>query len=217
MLGGVLWETNSYKEGWDLGSYSYKPQCWSVFLGVWMETDVVSYTIINNQYTLSICYTLLRSLQASHLRDLGTNVTLPVACIGSCNAAVIADAQLTRLTEISAVEDQPQSLQAASTLSLPQLLGSTRTFMFDLQQLILQLPVGQKQQNIKHIRKSRTRDEHEFIWWCWSPHRILFSSRFLNFSSFCSTFRIISLSFSRRKERFRSSPTCSIGLLDRPT
>lgn len=44
-----------------------------------------------------------------------------------------------------------------------------------------------------------------------SSHRILFSSRFLSFSSFWSTFRIMSLSCSSRKERFRSCPACSIG------
>lgn len=92
------------------------------------------------------------SLHASHLRDFGTNVTLPLAYAGSCNATVIADAQLTLLAEISAVKDQAQSLQAASTLSLPQLLGSTRTFFFDLQQLILQFPVEQKHEN-KYIKK----------------------------------------------------------------
>lgn len=52
--------------------------------------------------------------------------------------------------------------------------------------------------------------EHEFKWWSRRSHRILFSSLFLSFSSFCSTFRIISLSCSSRKERFRSSPTSSI-------
>lgn len=43
-----------------------------------------------------------------------------------------------------------------------------------------------------------------------SLHRILFSSLFLSFSSFCSTFRIMSLSCSSRKAKSSSSPSCSI-------
>lgn len=47
-----------------------------------------------------------------------------------------------------------------------------------------------------------------------SPHRILFSSCFLSFSSFCSTFRMVSRSCSSRKEKFSSSVSSSIGPSD---
>lgn len=72
------------------------------------------------------------SLQASHLRDLGTNITPPLACVGEFNSAIVADAQLTLLAEISTVEDQAQIFQAASALSLPQLLRPMRALSFDL-------------------------------------------------------------------------------------
>jgi len=91
----------------------------------------------------------ITSLQVSHLRDLGTDITPPVARAGSRNTTFAADAQLALLTEISAVKDEAQSLEAASALPLPGLLGPTGTFSFDLQQLILQLPVGQKQEQTR--------------------------------------------------------------------
>lgn len=151
------------------------------------------------------------SLQASHLRDFGTDAALPLARVGLLDAAVAADAELTVLAQISTVEDEAQGLQAASALSLPQLLGPTRTFPFDLQQLVLQLPVGQEEEEGEHWGVI-TGAQREMTWLSSAgSHRILFSSRFLSFSSFCSTFRIISLSCSSRKERFRSSPFCSIG------
>lgn len=102
-------------------------------------------------------------LQTSHLQDLGTNVAPPLAAVGSFNAAVIADSQLTLLAEISAVEYQSQRLQAAGALSFPQLMGPTGTLSFDLQQLIFQLPVEQKGENTD---ENSERDEHEFRWRC---------------------------------------------------
>lgn len=87
--------------------------------------------------------------KTSHSRDLGTHVTSPRGRFGSRDAAVVADAQLALLAEISAAEDQAQTLQAASALPLLRLLGPTGPFPFDLQQLILQLPAGEKDDNIK--------------------------------------------------------------------
>ena len=81
-----------------------------------------------------------------HLRDLGTNVTPPLPSFGIRGTAVAADAHLALLAEISAVKDEAQTLEAAGALSLPQLLGPTGAFSFDLQQLILQLPVGEREQ-----------------------------------------------------------------------
>lgn len=106
-------------------------------------------SVINNLIQTIWSPSLFWSLQASHLQDLGTNIAPPLACVGRFDAAVAADAQLTLLAEISTVKDQAQSLQAAGALSLPQLLGPTGTFSFDLQQLIFQLPVGQKEENVK--------------------------------------------------------------------
>lgn len=85
----------------------------------------------------------------SHLRDLGADVTPPRVCVGRYNAAVVADAQLTLHAEIATVEDQAECLEAASALSLPHLLGPVGAFLFDLQQLILQPPVWQREQNVR--------------------------------------------------------------------
>ncbi|TNN60868.1 hypothetical protein EYF80_028863 [Liparis tanakae] len=84
-----------------------------------------------------------------HSRDLGTHVASPRGRFGSRDAAVVADAQLALLAQISAAEDQAQTLQAASALPLLRLLGPTGPFPFDLQQLILQLPAGEKDDDIK--------------------------------------------------------------------
>lgn len=87
--------------------------------------------------------------KSSHLRDLGAHVTPPRECVGRYNAAVVADTQLTLRAEVATVEDQAKSLEAASALSLPHLLGPVGAFLFDLQQLILQPPVWQKEQNVR--------------------------------------------------------------------
>ncbi len=99
---------------------------------------------------------MLESLQASHLQDLGTDVTSPLACVGKFNAAVVADAQVALLAEIATVKDQAQVFEAASALSFPQLLGPMGTFSFDLQQLILQLPVGQKREKTNDLNKTQS-------------------------------------------------------------
>lgn len=70
---------------------------------------------------------------------------------GGCNAALVADAQLTLLAEISAAEDEAQTLHAASALSLLRLLGPTGPFPFDLQQLVLQLPAGKNEEKLKGL------------------------------------------------------------------
>lgn len=83
---------------------------------------------------------------AAHLRDLGTDVTPPLVRVGRPDAALVADAQLALLAQIAAVEDQAQRLEAAGALTLAHLLGSMGAFPLDLQQLILQPPVGQKEE-----------------------------------------------------------------------
>lgn len=140
------------------------------------------------------------------LRDLGTHVTLPLVGVGQFHAAVVADAQLTFCAEIAAPKDQTQGLEAAGALPLSNLLWPMEAFVFHFQQLVLQSPVWHKDKTIRGVVKEETLPRA----FKWRLHRILFSSLFLSFSSFCNTFRIMSLSCSSRKAKSRSSPSCSI-------
>lgn len=140
------------------------------------------------------------------LRDLGTHVTPPLVGVGQFNAALIADAQLTFCAQIAAPKDQTQGLEAAGALPLSNLLWPMEALVFHFQQLVLQSPVRHKEKTIRGVIKEATISNA----FKRSLHRILFSSLFLSFSSFCNTFRITSLSCSSRKAKSRSSPSCSI-------
>lgn len=110
-----------------------------------MEADVVQLIIFSTKKSLNAA---LVPLQMSHLRELVTEGTSPLACSGVHNTAAAADSRLALLTEIAPVEDQAQSLEAASALSGSQIMWADETLLFDLQQLILQPPAGQKHKNV---------------------------------------------------------------------
>lgn len=104
---------------------------------------------------------------------------------------------------------RPRLLRQRVHCRAPKSCGRMKPFCLTSSSSFFSLLRDRNTRRSQDTKKSK-RDDGEFKWWHGSPHRILFSSLFLSFSSFCSTFRIISRSCSSRKERFRSFPDCSI-------
>lgn len=172
----------------------------------WMEADVVQLIIFSTKKAWMLlwspfrCHTYVSLSQKVHLHSRVLGFT-------TRQLLQIRDWHSSQRSPRSKI--RPRVLRQRVHCRAPKSCGRIKPFCLTSSSSFFSLLRDRNTRMSQDTKKSK-RDDGEFKWWRGSPHRILFSSLFLSFSSFCSTFRIISRSCSSRKERFRSFPDCSI-------